>query len=437
MKISTRFITCIFVLALLLRLGALAIFPPPPLDKSAELAYWGGAQILTHGNGFSDPAYPVYAPPFYAVFIATCLTLFGDDQIPIKIVQILLDSLTPVVVYLLVKEIFGQQTGILSAAILAIYPLSIYLSISIASEPLATFLLSVFMLLALYAIQYQKARYYCMAGVLLGFATLTRGVTQFFPFVFLIMLIAFAKMTKNIILRYGVFVVSFTIAIFPWMVRNHIVLDDFIPVGTAGGYVFLQGSTEVFFTSNALKEWPSYYDNLTSNNPSVPPKSAKPSEIDKFNAKAGMENYKYRLLNDPLSLVGFLVNKFLRLWYAGESGRNDAVILLVNVPIYIFSLAGLFLAWRRQIVLAWFLFSITAYFILAHWASLPLFRYMMPVMPYVIAFAAFAIISVFNELSSVKLKGAKGVSNNCRFTTTTEAHSAGSTIDDKSKVRNG
>jgi 4-amino-4-deoxy-L-arabinose transferase-like glycosyltransferase len=394
---QTRIVVSIFIIALLLRLSALVIFPPPPLDMSAEVAYWGGAQLIVHGDGFRDPSYPVYAPPLYAVFISAFLTLFGDIQLPVKIAQTILDSLTVVFVYLVIKETLGLYTGMLSAAVMSIYPFSIYLSITIASEPLFAFFLSAFMLLALYAIRSQNTYYYCAAGVLLGLATLTRGVTQFFPIVFLAMLMLINRPTQKLLLSYGALCLSFAMVISPWAFRNYTVLEDFVPVGTAGGFVFLQGSTEIFFTSDALKEWPPYYEALLANGVNVPPKGSKPSAIDKFNARAGMENYKSRLRNDPASFVSFLSKKFLRLWYAGESGRNDAIILSVNLPIYLFALAGLVLAWRRKMLLGWVPFSIVAYFILVHWASLPLFRYLMPIMPYLIGFAAFTIISILEK----------------------------------------
>jgi 4-amino-4-deoxy-L-arabinose transferase-like glycosyltransferase len=408
---QTRIVASIFVVAILLRLSTLVILPPPSLDTSAEVAYWGGAQILTHGKGFSDPSYPVYAPPLYAVFIATCLTLFGDDQVPVKIVQIILDSLTVLVIYLIMKEIFGSQTGILSAAIVAIYPFSIYLSVTIASEPLFTFLLSVFVLLALRALQYQKLSYYCAAGILLALATMTRGATQFFPFVFFFLVLLFHGLTKDILLSCGVFCLSFAIVVSPWAIRNHRVLDDFIPVGTAGGAVFLSGSTEIFFTSDALEEWGIYYKALLKNSINAPTKGSKPSQIDKFNATAGIENYKSRLRTDPLSLVPFLLKKFFRLWFAGESGRNDAIVLSVNLLIYFLALAGLVLAWRRKMLLVWVPFSIVAYFILVHWVSLPLFRYLMPIMPYLIGFAAFTIISILERVGILHSSGA--MARNC------------------------
>ena len=403
---QTRIVVSIFIVALLLRLSTLAIFPSPPLDMSAEVAYWGGAQSIVHGEGFRDPSYPVYAPPLYAVFIAAFLTLFGDNQLPVKIAQTILDSLTVVFGYIVIRETLGFHTGLLSAGITAIYPFSIYLSTTIASEPLFTFLLSAFMLLALYAIRSLSTGYYCAAGVLLALATLTRGVTQFFPIVFLAMLMLIKSPTQKLLLSYGALCLSFAIVISPWAFRNYAVLDDFVPVGTAGGFVFLQGSTEIFFTSDALKKWPAYYKTLLSNSENVPPIGSKPSAIDKFNARAGMENYKSRLHNDPVSFVSFLSKKFLRLWYAGESGRNDAIILSINLPIYVCAAAGLVLAWRRKMLLVLIPFSIVAYFVLVHWVSLPLFRYLMPIMPYLIGFAAFTIISILDRVGILRSSAA-------------------------------
>jgi 4-amino-4-deoxy-L-arabinose transferase-like glycosyltransferase len=393
---QTRIVVSIFIIALLLRLSALVIFPPPPLDMSAEVAYWGGAQLIVHGDGFRDPSYPVYAPPLYAVFISAFLTLFGDNQLPVKIAQTILDSLTVVFGYVVIRETLGIHTGMLSAGIMAVYPFSIYLSTTIGSEPLFTFFLSAFMLLALYAIRFQNTYYYCAAGVLLGLATLTRGATQFFPIVFLAILMLIHRPTKKLLFSYGAFCLSFVMVISPWALRNHLVLDDFIPVGTAGGWVFLQGSTEIFLTSNALQEWPAYYETLLAISVNVPPIGSKPSAIDKFNARAGIENYKSRLRNDPVSFIPFLTKKFLRLWYAGESGRNDMIVLSVNLLLYVFAVAGLVLAWYRKIPLAWLPAGIVGYFVLVHWVSLPLFRYMMPVMPYLIGFAASAVISICN-----------------------------------------
>jgi len=186
-----RLIIALFAASLLIRLIALMVLRPPDLDTSATEAYLGGADLLLHGKGFSDTSYPVFAPPLYAMFISLCASLLGAGQWPVKVVQVLIDSAAILVIYAVIREIFGARTGILAAAILAVYPFSIYLAISIAAEPLFMFFLSVFVLLTIYAIRFQQLRYYCAAGILLGLATMTRAATQFLPLMLPMMILPF------------------------------------------------------------------------------------------------------------------------------------------------------------------------------------------------------------------------------------------------------
>ena len=394
----TRIILGFFVLSLCIRLLALWLLPEPHLSTNAEIAYLGGAHLIVEGEGFRDPSYPVFTPPLYAIFIAVSLYLFDDDQIPVKIGQAFADSLTVVILYLITKHIFGPKTAFLSSVVLSIYPFSIYPLTYKGTETLFTFFLSIVVLLSIYAIKYDNFRYYFGAGIVLGLATLTRGTTQFYPFFFLFILLLLKKGSKLIMLRYVAFSLSFVLVILPWTLRNFLVLEDFIPVAT-GGSVFLQGSTERFFTvSGKTKELPKYFEFLKTKGIEVPPKESKDSEKDRFLFRAGLENYKMRVQNNPLSVVPFMVKKFFRLWYATESGRNHGIILAINMLIYPFALGGIILAWVRRKELALLLLGLILYFVILHWVSLPLFRYMVPVMPYVIAFGSFAIIGLVERL---------------------------------------
>jgi len=402
---STRLrpVIALFAISLFLRLTALMIIGPPDLDTSAREAYLGGAHLLLDGKGFTDTSYPVFAPPLYAMFISLCLSLFGDDQVPVKIVQAFVDSIMIIITYSIILEIFGAPTGLLSAAILTIYPFSIYLVISIASEPLFTFFLSIFILLTIYAINSQKLRYYCAAGIVLGLATLTRAATQFLPLIFPIMILPFHRPRKEFLLNYMMFCLSFSFVILPWAVRNYVVLRDFIPVGTAGGVVILDGSSEKFFTIDGKsKEMPAYLDSLRAKGIVAPQEGSKPSQNARFLTRAGIENYKSRLQNDPFSFGSFLLSKFLRLWYSTESGHNQGIILAINLLIYPFALAGLVLAWMKKKRMAWVLVCTLVYFVAIHCVSVPLYRYMVPTMPYVIGFAAFGIIMIIEQLGHLR-----------------------------------
>lgn len=340
------------------------------------------------GKGFSDPSFQVFNPPLYAIFIAICLSMFGEGQVSVIIVQVVVDSLTIVVVYFVMKEIFDIETALLAAGILTVYPFSVYLTMSIASEPLFTFFLSGFVLSSVYAVRSTKGWNYCVSGILLGLATLTRGTTQFVPLMFPIMLILLGKRGRDSVFCYTALCLSFVLVVLPWTVRNYVVMDEFIPVATGGGIVVLMGSSEKFLTIDGK---PEMYQAHT------PPAGSKPSQIDKFYTRAGLDRHMVHLQTDPLGFVMFMAEKFARLWYATESGKNHTLILLCQLPIYVFAVIGIVFAWMRGKSLAWIPLCMVAYFVALHWLSLPIFRYMIPLMPCVIGLAAFAIVTVKNE----------------------------------------
>jgi hypothetical protein len=253
-------------------------------------------------------------------------------------------------------------------------------------------------LLSIYAVGYGDLRYYAGSGLLLGLATLTRGTTQYYPLFFLAILAVLAPRTRATLRKSLVFLLCFVSVILPWSVRNYVVLGDVIPVATAGS-VFLQGSSETFLTiSGKIREYPGYFRLLESRGLAAPPSGSSPAAADRYLFRAGLENYKMRLETDPLSIAPFLAKKLARLWYATESGRNHWKTLSVNLLFYLPAAAGIVLAWRRRLSLALLVFGVLGYFVLIHWVSLPLFRYMVPVMPYVIASAAFAVVVLWDRL---------------------------------------
>lgn len=395
-RLQKKLIACIFVSSLLVKSLLLAIIPAPELDDSAQINL-RAAHLLMDGKGFSDPSFPVYNPPLYPIFIATCLSVFGDNQASVKIVQIFVDSLTIIMIYLIMKEIFNGATALLSAGTFSLYPFSTYLTISIASEPFFTFLLAGFVLSGVYAVRSIKWGHCCVAGILLGLATLTRGATQFVPLMLAVILILWGKRGRASILCYGALCLSFVLVILPWTVRNYLVLDDFIPVATSGGIVLLMGSSEEFLIIEGKPTMLRRY---------VPPEGGKPSQNDRFYTRAGLEIHMAHLQTDPLGFMTFMVKKFGRMWYATESGKNHSLILLSQLPLYLLAMIGIVFAWMKGKTSAWIPLCLIAYFIALHWLSLPLFRYMIPIMPYIIGLAAFAIVTVKNEwLCSEKTVG--------------------------------
>jgi 4-amino-4-deoxy-L-arabinose transferase-like glycosyltransferase len=405
-RFTWKILTVFFFSSLIIRAVALWLTPVEHLGTNAEIAYLGGAKIILSEKGLMDPSYPVFTPPLYAILIAIGSWMFGQDQLPIKVLQIIADSATTCVVMQIAREILGFRTALVTGGLLIVYPFSIYASLYIGSETLFTFILSCFTLFFLRATSSSRLAWYLLAGGALGIATLIRGTTQFFPLVIaLLLILMFRMITKRMLLGYLGLCLCFAFCIAPWAVRNYMVLKAFVPVATASS-PFLQGSHEEFLTIDGkVREFPKYFTELETRGIRIPAPDAGPVALDRYMFRAGLENYIIRVETDPLSLIPFMLQKFGRLWYATESGRNHGIILLVNSPLYLLALLGMFHVFRerprRESI--WILVVLIGYFALLHWISLPLFRYTLPIMPYIIAFASAGILLLFERLTQTSL----------------------------------
>lgn len=385
--------TFLFILSVAIRLSALWLVPEPHLSANASIAYLGGAHMLHEGEGFRDPIFPVFTPPLYALLIAGGLSVFDDDQVPIKLAQVIADSFTTVVVYFVVLEVFTVMSALLSGLMWAVYPFSVYATLYIGVEAFFTLLLSVFVLLVLYALKYGKWSHSVGAGLVLGLATLTRGTTQMLPLMLPFAVLANPGRRPRWVLHCVVVLAACVLVVLPWSLRNYLVLQEVIPVASVAGGNFLFGSSEQFWTIKEREEaLPRALERLKAQGAiEDPPAHRSPVEADRYALVAGLENYRLRLLNDPVSFVPFGVRKFLRLWYATESGANHGIILAINLPLYGAFVVGVVLAVKQGRRYAFLLLGLLGYFVVLHLAMVPLFRYMLPVMPYLIAFASFAL----------------------------------------------
>jgi 4-amino-4-deoxy-L-arabinose transferase-like glycosyltransferase len=393
----------LFALAVCVRLAAVLAFRGHPLtgltvsDNATEY-YLPIARNLLAGRPYNTAATSNFAkiPPAYPFMIAAVFRVFGENLTALRGAQCFLDSLTVVVMFLVAKELFGTGPALVTGLMVSFYPFTVYFCLGVDQEPLFTFLLSSFALALLVALRLDRWHLYGLAGALLGLTTLTRATTQLFPLAILPLLLWFRGANRRTLAKCGAFAGAFLLLIVPWALRNYFVLHDFIPVASGVGSVFLQGSDEKFFTIESRSgEYATYFAGLRAAG-IVPPPNAKESEIDHYIMRAGLERYKERLKERPLSLFPLMFKKFMRLWYGTDRGWHEGKILLVHMAILPLAVWGVILAYRRaeHRERLWFVLVLVGYFVGLHWVLLPLARYMVPVMLYLISFEAYALAAV-------------------------------------------
>jgi 4-amino-4-deoxy-L-arabinose transferase-like glycosyltransferase len=391
-----RALLWIFAVALVLRLVAIPLEATLQLGGHVSHRFVTIAMNILNGHGYSDaPGVPnVFDAPVYQYVLAALFAVFGESLTAVKVFQAALDSLTACAACLLAARLFASaRAGITAGFLYAIFPLAIYLVADVAPETLFTLLLTLTALALVHAVQTGRRTHYIVTGVLLGLTTLTRPTTLYLLPFLTVPLLAL-RVTRRTAVHLAILSFpSFVLTIVPWTIRNYLVTGEVVPVAVGGpGEVLLQGSHPDFFTIDGKnRNYIPYFERLKEKGIVLPPNHTD-MEWDRFTYLAAREMYAERWRAEgPLGLGAFFLHKFGRLWYATESGAHHLLSAIMTVPFLLLAVGGMITGWKhgsgRAARLP--LFGIVAYFVLLHWITLPLVRYMIPVFPLLIAHAGY------------------------------------------------
>jgi 4-amino-4-deoxy-L-arabinose transferase-like glycosyltransferase len=251
------------VLGLLLRLG-LAIklgLGAPPEPGSDEQEYDSYAWNLTQGRGYRGMSPDVtdkdhltaYRPPGTSLVWAGLYGVFGHRPGVVRVAHCLVGAATIALVYLIGRQAFGQVVGLLAAAGFAVWPISLFFSAQLLSEPLGSFWLLAYVAVALEFSTRPAAGRAVAAGLLLGLALLTRGnVVLLLPLTLVWAVVQFWRQPRAMAWALAIPLVALATLV-PWTIRNYRVFGALVPLSTGSGDVLLGGNNRLVVTD------PNYY----------------------------------------------------------------------------------------------------------------------------------------------------------------------------------
>jgi 4-amino-4-deoxy-L-arabinose transferase-like glycosyltransferase len=184
--------------------------------------------------------------PIYPFFIGSVYLIFGELPWVVLLFQLIIDSLTAVLIFILGQAIFdNKKASIIAAALYAFDPLVALYSYKLLTETLFIFLFVIFLLFLFLAIKRRRIKLFVLSGLFLSLAILTRPITQYF-FVIgsaAIFLLSGEAMTRR--LKYSVlFLAAFLLTILPWQIRNYVNFGSFA-LSNLPGYNLLQYSAAI------------------------------------------------------------------------------------------------------------------------------------------------------------------------------------------------
>ncbi|HTR82764.1 MAG TPA: glycosyltransferase family 39 protein [Bacteroidota bacterium] len=231
---NRRSLLGILAVALALRCAAIAVYHSPLVSDDKD--YVAIAHSIVHGDGIALDGKPTaYRLPGYPLLLACSYSLFGETNLPIKILQALADVGSCMLLFLLGRRLFSEKIGLVAAAILALFPIQILYVTHLMTETLFTTIL----LLIIWIVLKEEGRPTfassdVIVGILIGVGSLLRATILPLPLVIFLYRqkagYSFRSNLKSIATIGAVMIVIIS----PWIGRNAIEFHRISMTSNAG-----------------------------------------------------------------------------------------------------------------------------------------------------------------------------------------------------------
>lgn len=222
----------LFALALALRVAFVLSVERDGFAFNDIYFYHSIADQLADGNGFTNAQGEPTAqwPPVYPLMLSFAYRLFGAEPIAGELLNALIGALTVPVLYYLALRALGRREALFAGLALAVMPGQIFFADALLAETLYTFLLVG--LLALLVFLPDRRSSHALLGAVVGVAALTRGEGLFLLVLPLVFWGLSGARRGEMSRRLAVVALAALVVMLPWIVRNAVVMDSFVPTGT-------------------------------------------------------------------------------------------------------------------------------------------------------------------------------------------------------------
>ncbi len=237
----------IFLLAAGIRIGFfLSLRTDPistyPILDAAYYERW--ARDILSGIPFTEHAY--FTEPGYAFLLAAFFRIFDDGKTAIAIFQMLLGSLTPVVIFLGTRKL-SRSVGIaaVSGLLAAIAAPPVFYDALLLKTSVELFLLSVIVLAVASFWEKRLPLPLFGTGVIIGTTALVKAnILYSVPILAVAILFRNKKADRQRVMAAAMFVLGTALAISPAGIRNYLADGSIAPINASGGPNLYIGSWE-------------------------------------------------------------------------------------------------------------------------------------------------------------------------------------------------
>jgi len=377
-------------------------------------------------------------PPLFTALVAACLVT-PWPEITFGIVQVVLSSLTVLLVYLIAARLIGPAVGLVAAMLTAVYPPFLVLVDQNTSPVLTTFLLALWLWTTICLVDHGGRRWAALAGLALGLNILSRPSTVGLLGIMLLGMwlrpegqagplaavperrpsgwargrqVSFTKWWSQAL----VVAMAMGLTVAPWLARDLSIHRRFVWISTNGGFNFWVGNNP--FTTGScfdvrIADLAAYSGEAVAAPAGASISQVKPyplplelrdtaATLDEVALDRALYGASLAFIRArPGRWLGLLAQKFVSLWWFRPNiGRSSGFYEESWILPYQLLYAGLLVAagvgfvlsfkhWRQHIVPYGMLAYLTAVYVAYHAIT----RYRWEMEPYVLVLAALALVA--------------------------------------------
>lgn len=241
---TNNWILIFFAAAFLVRFLTILAIPTQPVSDFWSL-FTRASSLYDQGTyeaiaGRPDASFP----PLYPIVLTSFFWLPFDRLMIAKLINVILGSVSVLILARLARLIIADKEALLAAALLAFYPRSVLMSVLIASENL---FLPLLLLWAYFIVRFASEDETAVLpllvlGSLSGLLTLTRSVSYGLWLVYPLLSLVKSR-DPNLTFKYTIVILgAHHLVLLPWAVRNYFSLGSFTFLNSTGGIGFFIGN---------------------------------------------------------------------------------------------------------------------------------------------------------------------------------------------------
>lgn len=387
----------IFLIALALRIGYALPQSETHWDED-EVVYLTIARNFVEGDGLILTEYRKAAfPPLYPLFLAGLLRTGLSAYPAARVIQSVLGAVSCLLLMGITRMAFSTENktviidaGMIAAGLMAIYPVLVLYCARLMTETIFIFfiLASIFSLLRS-PLSSHRFGWLGFSGVMMGLGVLCRPTLL--PFLILAIVWLFIAPIDNKHIKKSVLSLSLPLilVILPWTVRNYRVLGEVVSVTSSGG-------SNLYLANNSSSTGGTIgYRELIKSGIFHLGEYEDEIEYNRYYREKAFSFIK----NNPGQFIGLVFKRLVWFYHLDYHYRGNIILVMLFHLLLVLAMIGSWLSrchWRTTILLGMVILNFTV----VHMIFLPEGRYRLPMIPFLLAFAAIPIFRSVKRCSS-------------------------------------